>query len=68
MAWSIDSPKVVSKAPPMAGSGVSRPVRCPCNRLVCMVEGDEVAIKCSRCKRIIRIRTRGIVDVRVGED
>jgi hypothetical protein len=34
--------------------------RCICNRLVCVVKGNVVEIKCPKCKRMVRISTSGI--------
>lgn len=34
--------------------------RCDCNRLLCVIDGDTIEIKCPKCKRITRIYTRGI--------
>lgn len=35
-------------------------VRCICKRLVFVFEKEEIQIKCNKCKRIIRIETKGI--------
>lgn len=40
--------------------GTLNPVRCVCNKLVCTVRGDIIEIKCSKCKRLVVIQTRGI--------
>lgn len=34
--------------------------RCICNRLVCVIKGNVVEIKCPKCKRMVRISTSGI--------
>ncbi len=34
--------------------------RCICNRLICIIKGDVVEIKCPKCKRMLRIFTGGI--------
>lgn len=36
------------------------PVRCICNKLICIRYGDVIEIKCNKCKRMISIYTRGI--------
>ncbi|MDH7578137.1 MAG: hypothetical protein QHH75_10045 [Bacillota bacterium] len=38
-------------------------LRCVCNRLICVVAGDVIEIKCSKCKRLVRIETAGIKGV-----
>lgn len=38
-------------------------VRCLCNRLLFMVKGSDIEIKCVKCKRIIIISTKGITNV-----
>jgi len=35
---------------------------CCCDKLICQIEGDDIIIKCRYCKRMILIRTKGIVD------
>jgi len=40
--------------------------RCLCNRLICILrDGDIIEIKCSKCKRLIEIHTRGIIKIDV---
>lgn len=39
--------------------------RCKCNKLLCVVKGDDVEIKCNKCKRLMIIKTRGILDIEV---
>ena len=53
---------VSAHAEPRLADGDGHALRCRCNRLVCVIEGDDVVIKCGRCKRMIRIRTRGVVE------
>lgn len=49
----------------VAGGG--REERCLCNKLLCVVKGDVVEIKCNKCKRLFRIHTRGIVRTEMAE-
>lgn len=42
-------------------------LRCLCGKMVCMIEGNEVQIKCSRCKRMVIVQTRGIVSIAFRE-
>jgi phage FluMu protein Com len=37
--------------------------RCICNRLICIIKGDVVEIKCPKCKRILEIFTKGIIHI-----
>lgn len=37
--------------------------RCECNRLLCVIQGNIIEIKCPKCKRIHRIYTKGIVRI-----
>ncbi|MHB9145032.1 MAG: hypothetical protein ACYC5Y_06810 [Symbiobacteriia bacterium] len=39
--------------------------RCRCNKLICVINGDVVEIRCNKCKRMTYIYTRGIEGVRV---
>jgi phage FluMu protein Com len=34
--------------------------RCICNRLICIIKGDVIEIKCPKCKRMMEIVTKGI--------
>ena len=43
----------------------AQPVRCHCHRLVCIRYGNVIEIKCSKCKRMISIHTRGIERVEI---
>lgn len=35
---------------------------CSCERVICQVDGDDIIIKCRHCKRVILIRTKGIIN------
>lgn len=35
--------------------------RCICNKLLCIIKGSTIEIKCNKCKRLFRIYTNGIV-------
>lgn len=37
--------------------------RCICNKLLCIIRGDTIEIKCNKCKRFTRIKTKGIVEI-----
>ena len=41
--------------------------RCVCNRLICVLNGDIIEIKCPKCKRLVKIHTRGIEEIRVAD-
>lgn len=43
-------------------------LRCLCGKLVCIIEGNEVQIKCNRCKRIVVVQTEGVVGVTFQEE
>lgn len=45
---------------PERGEGPQGELRCICNRLICVVAGDVIEIKCAKCKRLVRIETDGI--------
>lgn len=45
-----------------------KPLRCACNKLLCIVKGDNVEIRCNKCKRYTLIRTEGIVSVERGDE
>ncbi len=45
---------------PERGEGPQGELRCICNRLICVVVGDAIEIKCPKCKRLVRIETAGI--------
>lgn len=34
--------------------------RCKCNKLLCIIKGNDIEIKCNKCKRMMIIRTDGI--------
>jgi len=42
-------------------------VRCRCNKLLCAVNGNEVEIKCNKCKRLLAIKTNGIISVEIKQ-
>jgi phage FluMu protein Com len=44
------------------------PVRCLCNRLLCIRSGNNIEIKCNKCKRILRIETTGIIRMSYHEE
>lgn len=46
---------------------VLREKRCVCNRLICVQNGNVIEIKCPKCKRLVRIRTRGIDEITVTD-
>lgn len=35
---------------------------CCCEKLICQIDGDNIIIKCRYCKRVILIRTKGIIN------
>ena len=37
--------------------------RCICNRLLCIIKGDVIEIKCPKCKRMLKIATKGIEQI-----
>jgi phage FluMu protein Com len=39
--------------------------RCVCNKLLCVINGDNIEIKCNKCKRVMIIQTKGIEGVEV---
>ena len=41
--------------------------RCKCNKLLCVVKGDDIEIKCNKCKRVMTIKTKGILDVEIKQ-
>lgn len=50
---------------PERGEGKQEDLRCVCNRLICVFNGNAVEIKCAKCKRLIRIETVGITGVQI---
>ncbi|MCR4441352.1 MAG: hypothetical protein QHH10_04320 [Peptococcaceae bacterium] len=42
-------------------------VRCRCNKLLCAANGNEIEIKCNKCKRLLTIKTCGIISVEVKQ-
>ncbi len=44
------------------------PMRCACNKLLCIVRGDDIEIRCNKCKRYTLIKTRGIVGIERGDN
>jgi len=46
-------------------AGDAHPIRCLCNKLVCIRYGDVIEIKCNKCKRMISIYTKGIERVEI---
>ena len=47
------------------GDQEADPIRCRCNKLVCIRYGDMIEIKCNKCKRMVLIYTRGIERVEI---
>lgn len=37
--------------------------RCKCNKLICVVKGNDIEIKCNKCKRMMVIKTLGIENI-----
>lgn len=37
--------------------------RCKCNKLLCVIKGNDIEIKCNKCKRLMVIKTSGILDM-----
>lgn len=50
---------------PERSEGGQEDLRCVCNRLICVFNGNAVEIKCAKCKRLIRIETAGITEVQI---
>lgn len=42
--------------------------RCRCGKLVCIIEGNDVQIKCNRCKRVVVVHTAGVRGVSFREE
>lgn len=40
--------------------------RCICNKLICEIKDNVIEIKCNKCKRFIRIITKGIDDIQIS--
>lgn len=40
-------------------------LRCRCNKLLCVVKDNDIEIKCNKCKRLMIVKTKGIVDVEI---
>ncbi len=45
--------------------GDQEDLRCVCNRLICVFNGNAIEIKCAKCKRLVRIETAGITEVQI---
>lgn len=43
-------------------------VRCKCGKIVFQVNGNEIIIKCRHCKRMIVIKTTGLVSISDGNE
>lgn len=43
-------------------------LRCLCNKLLSIRNGEQIEIKCNKCKRVMVIETRGILSVSFRED
>ncbi|SHE71676.1 hypothetical protein SAMN02745133_00972 [Desulforamulus putei DSM 12395] len=39
--------------------------RCICKKLICEIKNNVIEIKCNKCKRFIRIITKGIDDIQI---
>lgn len=39
-------------------------LRCICNKLLCVIKGNAIEIKCNKCKRLVTIYTQGVKDIR----
>jgi len=39
--------------------------RCVCNKLLWIQRGDDIEIKCPKCKRLITIHTKGVTGIDV---
>ncbi|WP_157834968.1 hypothetical protein [Desulfofalx alkaliphila] len=39
--------------------------RCVCNKLLCVIKGNNIEIKCNKCERIMVIKTKGIEQIEV---
>lgn len=50
---------------PERSEGDRKDLRCVCNRLICVFNGNSIEIKCAKCKRLIRIETAGITEVQI---
>ena len=37
-------------------------MRCICKKLICIVKGTDLEIRCNKCKRYIYIKTAGIIE------
>lgn len=37
--------------------------RCKCNKLLCVIKGNNIEIKCNKCKRMMVIKTLGIQEI-----
>lgn len=40
--------------------------RCKCNKLLCIVKGNNIEIKCNKCKRLMTIKTKGIEGIEIN--
>lgn len=38
-------------------------VRCTCHKIVAQIDGDTIIIKCRHCKRMVLIKTAGIINI-----
>lgn len=43
----------------------NKDMRCICNKLICQIDNNVIEIKCNKCKRIIRILTKEIIDIKI---
>lgn len=39
--------------------------RCVCNKLLCVINENNVEIKCNKCKRLMVIKTAGIEGIEI---
>lgn len=40
-------------------------IRCTCNKLLCVINGNNIEIKCNKCKRTMVIKSKGIINVEI---
>lgn len=43
-------------------------LRCLCNKLLFVLDGENIRVRCGRCKRTMVVRTRGILGIRFETD
>lgn len=40
---------------------------CDCDKLICQIKNNDIIIKCRHCKRVVLIRTKGIISQTISE-